>query len=248
MKKYILVTGTTSGLGLAIAKAFLEENFIVFGTGRRIELLEELQNGYRESFIPLCFDIQDKNATQQAINKIFSTTKQLDCLINNAGLALGLEKAFECDLSDWETMVETNINGLLRITRLVLPSMVKNDAGTIINIGSIAGTYPYLGGNVYGASKAFVKQFSLNLRADLIGTKIRVSNIEPGLCSETDFSLVRFKGNREKAKAVYENKTTLKPQDIANIVLWIYKQPLHVNINSVEIMPINQTFSQLVVK
>ncbi|AFI03821.1 short chain dehydrogenase [Helicobacter cetorum MIT 00-7128] len=130
----------------------------------------------------------------------------------------------------------------------ILIFKVINNAGTIINIGSIAGTYPYVGGNVYGASKAFVKQFSLNLRADLLGTNIRVSNIEPGLCGETDFSLVRFKGNREKAKAIYENKTTIKPQDIANIVLWIYKQPPYVNINSIEIMPTNQAFTQLAVK
>ncbi|WP_104713393.1 SDR family oxidoreductase [Helicobacter cetorum] len=248
MKKYILVTGATSGFGLEITKAFLKEGFMVFGTGRRIEVLKELQNNYHDSFIPLCFDIQNKNATEQAINKVFSTTKQIDCLINNAGLALGLEKAFECDLDDWEVMIETNIKGLLRITRLILPQMIKNNTGTIINIGSIAGTYPYVGGNVYGASKAFVKQFSLNLRADLLGTNIRVSNIEPGLCGETDFSLVRFKGNKEKAKAVYENKIYIKPQDIANIVLWIYKQPPYVNINSIEIMPTNQAFTQLAVK
>ncbi|GAA7256986.1 hypothetical protein BD0084_15140 [Helicobacter pylori] len=143
------------------------------------------------------------------------------------------------------SLVVANFYGLGHFTRLMFPSMIEHDQGTIINLGSIAGTYPYPGGNVYGASKAFVKQFSLNLRADLADTNIRVSNVEPGLCGETEFSMVRFKGDKIKAQSVYENTLYLKPQDIANIVLWIYEQPLHVNINRIEIMPISQTFAPL---
>ncbi len=177
---HILVSGATSGFGLEIAKAFLQKNHVVFGTGRRKENLQELQLAYPKHFIPLCFDLQNKLETKRAIETIFSMTDRIDALINNAGLALGLNKAYECELDDWEIMIDTNIKGLLYLTRLILPSMIEYDQGTIINLGSIAGTYAYPGGNVYGASKAFVKQFSLNLRADLAGTNIRVSNVEPG--------------------------------------------------------------------
>ncbi|MDO7822877.1 SDR family oxidoreductase [Helicobacter pylori] len=242
---HILVSGATSGFGLEIAKAFLQKNHVVFGTGRRQENLQKLQLAYPKRFIPLCFDLRNKLETKRAIETIFSMTDRIDALINNAGLALGLNKAYECELNDWETMIDTNIKGLLHLTRLILPSMIEHDQGTIINLGSIAGTYAYPGGNVYGASKAFVKQFSLNLRADLAGTNIRVSNVEPGLCGETEFSMVRFKGDKIKAQSVYENTLYLKPQDIANIVLWIYEQPSHVNINRIEIMPTSQTFAPL---
>ncbi len=171
---HILVSGATSGFGLEIAKAFLQKNHVVFGTGRRKENLQKLQLAYPKRFIPLCFDLKNKPETKRAIETIFSMTDRIDALINNAGLALGLNKAYECDLDDWEVMIDTNIKGLLHLTRLILPSMIEHNQGTIINLGSIAGTYAYPGGNVYGASKAFVKQFSLNLRADLAGTNIRV--------------------------------------------------------------------------
>lgn len=169
----------------------------------------------------------------------------MDLLVNNAGLALGLEPAHKADLEDWEQMIATNISGLTLITRLLLPGMVARNRGHVINIGSIAGTYPYPGGNVYGATKAFVKQFSLNLRADLAGTAVRVTNVEPGLCGGTEFSNVRFHGDDAKAATVYQGVQAILPEDIANTVLWISEQPAHVNINSIEIMPVAQTFGPL---
>lgn len=167
--------------------------------------------------------------------------------MNNAGLALGLDAAYEADLDDWYQMIDTNIKGVVTITHLILPGMVERNTGHIINLGSIAGTYAYPGGNVYEGTKAFLKQFSLNLRADLIGTAIRVSNVEPGLCGDTEFSYVRFKGDKEKVSKLYENVEYLKPEDIAEIVLWLNQQPNHVNVNSIEIMPVSQSFSSLMV-
>lgn len=165
--------------------------------------------------------------------------------MNNAGLALGLESADKASLDDWMQMIDTNIKGLVTITRLVLPQMVEHNSGHIINLGSIAGTYPYPGGNIYGGTKAFIKQFSLNLRADLAGTQIRVTNVEPGLCGGTEFSNVRFKGDDARAEKLYENVEYVSPQDIANIVLWLNQQPEHVNINRIEVMPTAQTFAAL---
>ena len=173
--------------------------------------------------------------------------QQVDLLVNNAGLALGLEPAHKTDLNDWYQMIDTNIKGLVTVTRLILPEMVERNVGHIINLGSIAGTYPYPGGNVYGGTKAFVKQFSLNLRADLAGTAIRVSNVEPGLCGGTEFSNVRFKGDDDKVAKVYENVQYVKPEDIADIVLWLNQQPPHVNINRIEVMPVAQSFAPLTV-
>ncbi|MDB0196287.1 NAD(P)-dependent oxidoreductase, partial [Acinetobacter baumannii] len=173
--------------------------------------------------------------TAENINKLFKELPnefqidQIDLLVNNAGLALGLEPADKADLDDWYTMIDTNVKGLVTVTRLILPSMVKKKSGLIINMGSIAGTYPYPGGNVYGATKAFVEQFSLNLRADLAGTGVRVTNIEPGLCGGTEFSLVRFKGDQEKANSLYDKKNPILPEDIANTVAWIASQPPHIN-------------------
>ncbi|QLB12597.1 3-hydroxy acid dehydrogenase/malonic semialdehyde reductase [Bisgaardia hudsonensis] len=245
MSKIALVTGVTSGFGLAITKTLINNGYLVIGTGRRLPKLNELKQQFQEKFIPLNFDIQNLPETQQAFNSIPQEYQNIDLLVNNAGLALGLEVANKANLDDWQNMVDTNIKGLMFMTRLVLPNMVERNTGHIINIGSIAGTYPYPGGNVYGATKAFVKQFSLNLRADLAGKNIRVSNVEPGLCGETDFSLVRFKGDEQKAQNLYENVNYIKPEDIANIVLWLNQQPSHVNINSIEIMPTAQTFSAL---
>lgn len=172
--------------------------------------------------------------------------KIIDILINNAGLARGLEPAIESDLEDWEIMVDTNIKGLLYFTRFALESMKERNSGLIINIGSVAATVPYKGGNVYGATKAFVRQFSRNLRADLFGTNIKVTNLEPGM-AETEFSVIRFKGDIEKAKKVYEGTRSLTAEDIANTILWIIEQPLNVNIDNVEIMPIDQTFGGMVI-
>ncbi|WP_226396745.1 SDR family oxidoreductase [Haemophilus sp. Marseille-Q0026] len=240
-----LVTGATAGFGLAICKKLIEAGYKVIGTGRRAARLAELHSQLGNDFLPLTFDITDLEATKQALNQRPEGWQAIDLLVNNAGLALGLEPAHQADLNDWAQMIDTNVKGLVNITRLVLPEMVARNHGHIINLSSIAGNYPYPGGNVYGGTKAFVTQFSLNLRADLAGTKIRVSNVEPGLCGGTEFSNVRFHGDDEKAAKVYENVQSVQPEDIANIVLWLNQQPEHVNINRIEVMPTAQSFNPL---
>ena len=240
-----LVTGATAGFGLAICKKLIEAGYKVIGTGRRAARLAELHSQLGNDFLPLTFDITDLETTKQALNQRPESWQAVDLLVNNAGLALGLEPAHQADLNDWAQMIDTNVKGLVNITRLVLPEMVARNHGHIINLSSIAGNYPYPGGNVYGGTKAFVTQFSLNLRADLAGTKIRVSNVEPGLCGGTEFSNVRFHGDNEKAAKVYENVQSVQPEDIANIVLWLNQQPEHVNINRIEVMPTAQSFNPL---
>lgn len=243
----VLVTGATSGFGRAIAKLLIDKGHQVIGTGRRQEKLVELQNELGDKFLPLCFDVANLQQSKQALANLPKNFQQIDVLVNNAGGALGLEPAHQADLADWQQMIDTNVTGLVQMTRLVLPKMVEKNRGLIVNIGSIAGTYPYPGGNVYGATKAFVKQFSLNLRADLAGTRIRVSNVEPGLSGGTEFSQVRFKGDNERVKQLYDNVDFVTAEDIANIVAWIIEQPEHVNINSLEVMPVAQSFSPLAV-
>lgn len=245
--KTALVTGATAGFGLAICKTLIQNGYKVIGTGRRAERLAALRAELGEHFLPLAFDVSDVAQTEAALNSRPADWQQIDLLVNNAGLALGLEPAHKVELADWVQMIDTNIKGLVTVTRLILPEMVAKNAGHIINLGSIAGNYAYPGGNVYGGTKAFVKQFSLNLRADLAGTKVRVSNVEPGLCGGTEFSNVRFKGDDEKAAKFYENVDYVSPQDIANIVLWLNQQPEHVNINRIEVMPTAQTFTPLAV-
>lgn len=245
--KTALVTGATAGFGLAICKTLIQAGYKVIGTGRRTERLAQLQAEFGDKFLPLTFDVSDLTQTQNALNSRPDGWRNVDLLVNNAGLALGLEPAHNADLTDWVQMIDTNIKGLVSVTRAILPEMVARNAGHIINIGSIAGNYAYPGGNVYGGTKAFVKQFSLNLRADLAGTKVRVSNVEPGLCGGTEFSNVRFKGNDEQAAKVYENVAFVTPEDIANVVLWLNQQPEHLNINRIEVMPTAQTFAPLAV-
>lgn len=240
-----MVTGASSGFGEAISRQLVQAGYKVIGTGRRAERLAALADELGEQFLPLVFDVQDKTATQAAIAGLPAAWQEVDLLVNNAGLALGLEPAHKADLEDWEQMIATNISGLTLLTRLLLPGMVARNRGHVVNIGSIAGTYPYPGGNVYGATKAFVKQFSLNLRADLAGTAIRVTNVEPGLCGGTEFSNVRFHGDDAKAATVYQGVQAIQPEDIANTVLWVIQQPAHVNINSIEMMPVAQTFGPL---
>lgn len=244
----ILITGVTSGFGLAIAKRLVKDNHTIIGTGRRADKLSEIKNELGEKFISLCFDISDLTATKSAIESLDNgILTNIDVLINNAGLALGLESADKADMNDWQTMINTNVLGLIHITNLILPYMVKNNNGLIINIGSTAGNYPYFGANVYGATKAFIKQFSLNLRADLIGKKVRVTNIEPGLCGGTEFSNVRFKGDDEKVNKTYEKVDYIRPEDIADMVSYVINLPPHININRLEVMPVAQTFNGLTV-
>ena len=242
----ILVTGVTAGFGKAIAELLISKGHTVIGTGRRQEKLDELKSQLGDNFIPLNFDVSDLPATKTALQTLPNDVlNNLDVLVNNAGLALGLEPADKTDFADWQQMVNTNILGLIHLTHEILPLMVANNDGYIINFSSTAGNYPYFGGNVYGATKAFVTQFSLNLRADLVGKNIRVSNIEPGLCGDTEFSNIRFHGDDAKAAQVYDSVQYVTPQDIANMVAWLIEQPKHVNINRIEVMPTAQTFAGL---
>ncbi len=240
MKKTILITGATSGFGEACARLFARENWKLILTGRRSDRLRKLQDELAVESHILIQDVRDREAVKNDFATLPESFQSIDVLVNNAGLALGLGPAQEADLDQWETMVDTNIKGLMYCTRFILPGMVQRNRGHIINIGSVAGNWPYPGGNVYGATKAFVKQFSHNLRADLLGTNIRVSNIEPGF-AETEFSIVRFKGDKEKADEIYRGLQPLRAEDIADIVFWLTAQPPHVNINRVEVMPVCQS-------
>ncbi|MBN3860388.1 SDR family NAD(P)-dependent oxidoreductase [Neisseriaceae bacterium PsAf] len=241
----ILVTGASAGFGKEMCKVFVNAGYQVIATARRLEKLEQLHQELGEKLLPVQMDVTDKKSVDDALNSLSGDWARIDLLINNAGLALGLESADKTDFSDWEKMIQTNVLGLTYVTHKILPQMVARKEGHIINLGSTAGSYPYYGANVYGASKAFVKQFSKNLRADLAKDNIRVSNIEPGLCGETEFSQVRFKGDEKKAQEPYAKVQYIKPEDIANVALWIYQQPAYLNINSIEIMPVAQTFAGL---
>lgn len=241
----ILITGASAGFGEAMCRAFTAAGFNVVGAARRMEKLQALAEELGGSFYPLQMDVADTSSVPAALQSLPEGFKEIDCLINNAGLALGLDSADKADFADWQTMIQTNIVGLTFLTRQILPQMVERKSGYIINIGSIAGNYPYPGGNVYGATKAFVRQFSLNLRADLAGTGIRVTDIEPGLCGGTEFSNVRFKGDDERAAGVYENIRFIRPEDITDTALWLYRRPAHMNVNTIEIMPVAQSFGAL---
>jgi 3-hydroxy acid dehydrogenase/malonic semialdehyde reductase len=244
--KLVIITGATSGFGKASAIKFATNGWKVIATGRRLDRLKILQAHIGDDLCEIsCFDITDVDATKAFCESV--RDRNVDLLVNNAGLALGLSPAYEADLQDWETMIETNILALTRITRAILPQMVKNKSGHIINLGSIAGTYPYPGANVYGATKAFVEQFSLNLRADLGGTGVRVTNIEPGLAN-TEFSKVRFHGDETKADSIYQDLEPLIAEDIAESIFWCATQPKHVNINRLEVMPTCQAFGPLSVE
>ena len=238
----ILITGASAGFGVAMCRAFVQAGYPVIGAARRADKLAALQNELGFMFQPLEMDVGDKNSVNIALASLANLPEAfqtIDCLINNAGLALGLEPAHQASFEDWETMVQTNVLGLIYLTRQVLPQMVERNQGYIINIGSIAGTYPYAGGNVYGATKAFVRQFSLNLRADLAGKNIRITNIEPGLCGGTEFSNVRFKGDEERVNKLYENVDYIRAEDIARTALWLYQCPPHMNVNSIELQIIS---------
>ena len=247
MQKTILITGATSGFGKACAERFAKEGWRLIVTGRRIKQLHDLAAQLAPAPVhALELDVRDLKAVQTAIASLPAAFAQIDVLVNNAGLALGLEGAHGASLDDWETMIDTNIKGLCYLTRCLLPAMVARNEGHIINMGSIAGTYPYPGGNVYGATKAFVKQFSKNLLTDLNHTRVRVTNIEPGL-AESEFSIVRFHGDTDKAKAVYKGTQPLRPVDIAEIVHWVTSVPPHVNICTVEVMPVCQSCGPLAI-
>ncbi|MBH5329057.1 SDR family oxidoreductase [Eikenella sp. S3360] len=243
----ILVTGASAGFGRAICRKLIGAGYRVIGAARRADKLAELRTELGENFLPLTMDVGDTASVDAALQGLPENFAQIDCLVNNAGLALGLDPAYQADFADWQTMIQTNVIGLSYLTRQVLPGMVARGKGYVINLGSVVGTYPYPGGNVYGATKAYVRQFSLNLRADLAGTGVRVSNIEPGLCGDTEFSNVRFKGDDQRAADLYANVGFIRPEDIADTVLWLYQRPAHMNVNSIEIMPAAQSFAALTV-
>ena len=247
MTSTLFITGATSGFGEACARRFAEAGWSLVITGRREERLQALAEelGEKVEVLPLVVDVRDRAAMEAAIGGLPERFGKLRGLINNAGLALGTDPAPKCSLDDWDTMVDTNIKGLLYTTRLLLPKLIAHGRGAgIVNLGSIAGSYPYPGSHVYGGTKAFVRQFSLNLRNDLVGTGVRVTDIEPGLC-ESEFSLVRFGGDQAKYDATYAGAEPIQPQDIAETIFWVLNQPAHININTLELMPVSQTWAGL---
>ncbi len=241
----ILVTGATAGFGECITRRFVKNGHRVIATGRRQERLQALKDALGDNVLTVQLDVRNRAAIEQMIEGLPAQWRNIDVLVNNAGLALGLEPAHKASVEDWETMIDTNNKGLVYMTRAVLPGMVERNRGHIINIGSTAGSWPYAGGNVYGATKAFVRQFSLNLRTDLNGTALRVTDIEPGLVGGTEFSNVRFKGDDDKADKTYQNTSPLTPEDVTEAVWWVANLPEHVNINTLEMMPVSQTFAGL---
>ncbi|MDB6050112.1 MAG: sdh [Pseudomonas sp.] len=245
MTSTVFITGATSGFGEACARKFAEAGWSLVLTGRREERLNALcaELSTQTKVHGLVVDVRDRAAMETAIAGLPAEFATIRGLINNAGLALGVDPAPKCDLDDWDTMVDTNVKGLMYTTRLLLPRLIAHGRGaSIINLGSIAGNYAYPGSHVYGATKAFVKQFSLNLRCDLIGTGVRVTTLEPGLC-ESEFSLVRFAGDQERYDATYAGAEAIQPQDIADTIFWLMNTPAHVNVNSLELMPVSQTWA-----
>jgi 3-hydroxy acid dehydrogenase/malonic semialdehyde reductase len=243
-----LVTGATSGFGRAITRRFVRDGYRVIATGRREERLRELAAELGDAILTLRLDVTDAPAVSALPESLPAAWQEIDVLVNNAGLALGLEPAHKASLDHWDQMIATNITGLAHVTRAILPGMVARDRGLILNLGSVAGSYPYPGGHVYGASKAFVKQFSLDLRADLVGTGVRVTDLEPGLVGGTEFSRVRFEGDDARAAAVYAGTTPLTEDDIAEAAAWVAGLPPHVNINRLEMMPTCQATGPFAIK
>lgn len=242
-----LVTGATSGFGEAMARRLLSAGGHVIATGRRADRLETLATELATNrLLTRTLDVRDPASIDAVLSDLPAPFAAIDILYNNAGLALGLNKVQEADLEDWQTMIDTNVSGLVRMTRAVLPGMVARNRGDVMNMSSVAANYPYPGGNVYGATKAFVRQFSLNLRADLLGTKVRVTAIEPGM-ADTEFSVVRFKGDETSAKRVYAGVHAMSADDVALVCESVLKLPAHINVNTLEMMPVQQAFGPFAV-
>ena len=241
MTKTTLITGATSGFGRAAARRFIDAGWQVVATGRRAERLQALRDELGDALHPAAFDIRDETALDAALDALPAAFRDIDLLVNNAGLALGTAPAQQASLDDWRTMIETNVLALVTVTRRLLPLLVERK-GAIINIGSIAGSYPYPGGNTYGGTKAFVRQFSLGLRSDLHGTGVRVTDIEPGM-AETEFTLVRTHGDRAASDKLYAGAQPMTADDIAEQIFYVATLPPHLNINRLEIMPVTQSFA-----
>jgi 3-hydroxy acid dehydrogenase / malonic semialdehyde reductase len=239
----IFVTGAGSSFGAAIARRFAADGARVVAAGRRADRLKALAAELGAQVLPVELDVRDRAMVASAVATLPAEFAGIDVLVNNAGLAKGLEPAHRADLGDWEEMLDTNCRGLLYCTRAILPGMVARGRGHVVNLGSTAGTYPYPGGNAYGATKAFVHQFSLNLRSDLHGTGVRVTCVEPGMCGGTEFSTVRFGGDRARADTVYEGMRPLDATDVAETVHWTATLPPHMNVNRIEVMPVAQSFA-----
>jgi 3-hydroxy acid dehydrogenase / malonic semialdehyde reductase len=238
----VFITGASSGFGAAVARRFAAEGARVVAAARRADRIRDLAAELGSRVLPLTLDVSDRDAVAAAVAGLPPEFGAIDLLVNNAGLALGLNPAQDADLDDWVQMIDTNCKGLVSVTRAILPGMVARGVGHVINLGSVAGTYPYPGGNVYGGTKAFVHQFSLNLRSDLHGTGVRVTSVEPGM-ADTEFSLTRFSGDQSKADAVYAGMQPLTPDDIAESIHWAATLPGHVNVNTIELMPTAQSFA-----
>lgn len=250
MKKTVLITGATSGIGLGCARKFAENGDRLILTGRNTEKLEAIQQELQAKgteVLTLAFDVRDRDAARQAIENLPEAWQQIDVLINNAGLALGLEPEYEGNLDEWETMIETNIMGLLTMTRLIVPRMVERGKGHIINVGSVAGDAAYAGGNVYCATKAAVKALSDGLRIDVANTAIRVTNLKPGLV-ETNFSNIRFRGDADRAATVYKGIKPLTGDDIADVAVYAANAPKHVQIAEVLILATHQASGSVIVR
>jgi 3-hydroxy acid dehydrogenase/malonic semialdehyde reductase len=238
----VFVTGASSGFGAALARRFAADGAHVIAAARRLDRIRDLAAGFGPRVLPLQLDVRDSGAVAAAVAGLPAEFSAVDLLVNNAGLALGLNPAQDADTDDWDQMIDTNCKGLVHCTRAVLPGMVDRGRGHVINLGSVAGSYPYPGGNVYGGTKAFVHQFSLNLRSDLHGTGVRVTCVEPGM-ADTEFSLVRFDGDQAKAAGVYHGMQPMTADDIAEAIHWAASLPAHVNVNVIELMPTAQSFA-----
>jgi 3-hydroxy acid dehydrogenase/malonic semialdehyde reductase len=244
----ILVTGATAGFGAAMVRRFVRDGHRVIAAARRGERLQALQGELGSAVLPLALDVTDADAVSALPGSLPPDWRDVDVLVNNAGLALGMDPAHKANLADWDRMVAVNVSGMLHMTHALLPGMVERNRGHVINISSTAASYPYPGGHVYGASKAFVTQFSLNLRADVVGMAVRVTDLEPGLCGGTEFSVNRFGGDTARASAVYAGTVPLTADDIAEAASWVINLPPHMNINRMEIMPTCQAPGPLAVK
>lgn len=242
-EKTLLVTGASSGFGAAIATSFARNGWNVIACARRAERLAPLQRRFGERVHAAAFDVRDEAAMRAALAALPPGFRGIDLLVNNAGLALGTEPAQNCDLAQWRQMIDTNITALVTLTRLLLPQLIER-RGAIVNISSISGTWPYKGGNVYGSSKAFVTQFSSNLRVDLHGTGVRVTNIEPGM-AETEFTLVRTGGDQGASDTMYRGAHPITAEDIAGTVWWVANLPPHLDISRIEMMPVSQSAAGL---